>query len=117
MKQNCRNYWSNWRDWPAHQLCFYRKALRWFGGKNQNELKKAEKTYPLKTQDFQADVTSEAEMRDTISYTEDQFGSLDIAFLNAGVEGPVKSILIILQMNSILAINVRGFYGLKFALL
>ena len=61
--------------------------------KNQNELKKAEKNLSSKNaRFFQADVTSEAEMRDTMSYTENQFGSLDIAFLNAGVEGPVKSI-------------------------
>ena len=85
--------------------------------KNQNELKKAEKNLSSKNaRFFQADVTSEAEMRDTISYTENQFGSLDIAFLNAGVEGPVKSIFDYTsdEFEKVMAINVRGvFYGLK----
>ena len=85
--------------------------------KNQNELKKAEKNLSSKNaRFFQADVTSESEMRNTISYTENQFGSLDIAFLNAGVEGPVKPIFDYTsdEFEKVMAINVRGvFFGLK----
>ena len=85
--------------------------------KNQDELKKAEKNLSSKNAKFfHADVTSEGEMRDAISYTENQFGSLDIAFLNAGIEGPVKSIFDYTsnEFEKVMAINVRGvFYGLK----
>ena len=102
----------------ATSTLFYRKALKVvLVDKNQNELKKAEKNLSSKNaRFFQADVTSEAEMRDTMSYTENQFGSLDIAFLNAGVEGPVKSIFDYTsdEFEKVMAINVRGvFYGLK----
>ena len=88
--------------------------------KNQNELKKAEKNLSSKNaRFFQADVTSESEMRNTISYTENQFGSLDIAFLNAGVEGPVKPIFDYTsdEFEKVMAINVRGVFwtkGLRF---
>ena len=51
-------------------------------------------------------------MRNTISYTENQFGSLDIAFLNAGVEGPVKPIFDYTsdEFEKVMAINVRGVF-------
>ncbi len=85
--------------------------------KNQDELCKAEKKLSSKNAKFfHADVTSETEMRDAISYTENEFGNLDIAFLNAGVEGPVKSIFDYTsdEFEKVMAINVRGvFYGLK----
>ncbi len=85
--------------------------------KNQNELKKAEQSLPSKNAKFfQADVTSESEMNDAVSFAENQFGGLDIAFLNAGVEGPVKSIFDYTSedFEKVMAINVKGvFYGLK----
>ena len=65
---------------------------------------------------YQADVTLESEMENAISFTENQFGSLDIAFLNAGIEGPVKSIFDYASedFEKVMAINVKGvFFGLK----
>ena len=85
--------------------------------KNQNTLKEAEEKLSSKNAKFfQADVTSESEMEDAISYTENQFGKLDIAFLNAGVEGPVRSIFDYTseEFEAVMAINVKGvFLGLK----
>ena len=85
--------------------------------KDQNALKEAEESLSSKNANFfQADVTSKSEMEDAISYTENQFGRLDIAFLNAGVEGPVKSIFDYTseEFEKVMAINVKGvFLGLK----
>ena len=85
--------------------------------KNQDELNKAERSLSSKNVKFyQADVTLESEMENAISFTENQFGSLDIAFLNAGVEGPVKSIFDYASedFEKVMAINVKGvFFGLK----
>ncbi len=85
--------------------------------KNRDELNKAERSLSSKNAKFfQANVTLESEMENAISFTENQFGSLDIAFLNAGIEGPVKSIFDYASedFEKVMAINVKGvFFGLK----
>lgn len=84
---------------------------------NREELNKTEDYLTSKNAKFyQADVTSEIEMKEAVSYAEAQFGNLDVAFLNAGVEGPVKSIFDYSSedFEQVFAINVKGvFYGLK----
>ena len=85
--------------------------------KNGDELNKTVENLSSKNiKSFQADVTSEDEMNEVISSSEKIFGNLDIAFLNAGVEGPVKSLFDYSseEFDKVMKINVKGvFYGLK----
>ena len=85
--------------------------------KNGDELNKTVENLSSKNiKSFQADVTSEDEMNKVISSSEKIFGNLDIAFLNAGVEGPVKSLFDYSseEFDQVMKINVKGvFYGLK----
>ena len=85
--------------------------------KNGDELNKTVEDLSSKNiKSFQADVTSEDEMNEVISSSEKIFGNLDIAFLNAGVEGPVKSLFDYSseEFDRVMKINVKGvFYGLK----
>lgn len=62
------------------------------------------------------DVTEEAAMAAAVDVCRRRFGGLDIAILNAGIEGPVASIedLATAEFDKVLAVNLRGvFLGLK----
>ena len=66
-----------------------------------------------------ADVTSEADSERYVAETVARFGGLDIALLNAGIEGELKSIRDTPAelFDRVMAVNVRGvFLGLKAAM-
>ncbi|KAK4418009.1 Short-chain dehydrogenase reductase 3b [Sesamum alatum] len=56
------------------------------------------------------DVKDEKQVAEAVSYTVDKYGSLDILFSNAGIMGPLESILDLNMdgLNEVLATNVRG---------
>ncbi|CAO2818203.1 unnamed protein product [Amaranthus hypochondriacus] len=59
---------------------------------------------------FHCDVKDEKQVEDTISFTLQKYGSLDILFSNAGIIGPLTSILDLdlAQLDTTFATNVRG---------
>ncbi|MFA8439382.1 SDR family NAD(P)-dependent oxidoreductase [Pueribacillus sp. YX66] len=67
----------------------------------------------------QADVSKEADVQNYVKETIDKFGTIDIFFNNAGIEGKVAPITeqSIEDFDKVIAVNVRGvFLGLKYVL-
>lgn len=58
------------------------------------------------------DVTKEKEVQDAIDRTVSEFGQLDIAFNNAGIEGPEKTTeeLSLQEWNRVLDVNLTGIW-------
>ncbi|MFC5932217.1 SDR family oxidoreductase [Cryobacterium melibiosiphilum] len=68
---------------------------------------------------IQANVTDEADVARYVAETVSAFGTIDVFFNNAGIEGKVAAIVDtpIENLDSVLAVNVRGaFLGLKHVL-
>lgn len=66
-----------------------------------------------------ADVSDAAQTEAYVAATEERFGGVDIALLNAGIEGVIKPISDYPDemFDKVLAVNVRGvFLGLKYAM-
>jgi NAD(P)-dependent dehydrogenase (short-subunit alcohol dehydrogenase family) len=67
----------------------------------------------------QTDVTDEAQVQNLIDQTVSRFGKLDIALLNAGVEGVLAPVTAYptQEFDKVIAVNVRGVWlGLKHAM-
>jgi len=65
---------------------------------------------------IKTDVTEPSAMRGAVQKACAKFGTIDIAFLNAGIEGPVKSIVNYPDddFEKVMSVNVKGvFNGLK----
>lgn len=68
---------------------------------------------------IQADVSKEADVENYVKETVDKFGTIDIFFNNAGIEGKVAPITeqSVDDLDKVLSVNVRGvFLGLKHVL-
>ena len=68
---------------------------------------------------LQTDVSVEAEVREMVESARDHLGGLDILCNNAGIQGPVASLVDtdVEQFDEILSVDVRGvFLGMKHAL-
>ncbi|MGR8918437.1 MAG: SDR family NAD(P)-dependent oxidoreductase [Gammaproteobacteria bacterium] len=66
-----------------------------------------------------ADVSDEAAMRGVVDAACSRFGRLDVAFLNAGIEGAIEPLTDypLETYDRVMAVNVRGvFLGLKYAI-
>ncbi len=63
---------------------------------------------------IQADVTQENEIKSLVERTVEHYGRLDIAFNNAGVEGPIKTLIDQTKedFNEIININLKGMFFL-----
>ncbi|UOQ48251.1 SDR family oxidoreductase [Gracilibacillus caseinilyticus] len=67
----------------------------------------------------QADVSKEADVENYVNKTVEKFGTIDIFFNNAGIEGKVAPIVEqdVADLDKVLSVNVRGiFLGLKYVL-
>lgn len=67
----------------------------------------------------EADVSNEEDVKRYVDETVNEFGSVDVFFNNAGIEGKVKPIVDqdIEDLDKVLSVNVRGvFLGLKYVL-
>jgi NAD(P)-dependent dehydrogenase (short-subunit alcohol dehydrogenase family) len=65
------------------------------------------------------DVTDEADMKALVAATVERFGRLDVAVLNAGIEGKVSALVDYPadMFDKVMAVNVRGVWlGLKYAM-
>ncbi|MBT6674320.1 MAG: SDR family NAD(P)-dependent oxidoreductase, partial [Proteobacteria bacterium] len=65
---------------------------------------------------LQTDVTDPEAMQQAVALTIRKFSRIDVAFLNAGIEGPVTNLCdySIDDFDKVMAVNVRGiFLGLK----
>ena len=65
---------------------------------------------------LQTDVTNPDAMQQAVALTIKKFSQIDVAFLNAGIEGPVTNLCdySIDDFDKVMAVNVRGvFLGLK----
>ncbi|SFB96900.1 NAD(P)-dependent dehydrogenase, short-chain alcohol dehydrogenase family [Alkalibacterium subtropicum] len=68
---------------------------------------------------IQADVSDEAAVKKYVEETVDSFGTIDVFFNNAGIEGKVAPIVDhdVKYLDKVLAVNVRGvFLGMKHVL-
>ena len=62
---------------------------------------------------LRTDVTDADAMTAAVKETCNKFGRLDVAFLNAGIEGPIKSIVDYPNedFDTVMSVNVKGVYA------
>ena len=87
-------------------------------GTNDEKLKKSQEEFEgILT--IRADVTKEEDAKRYVSGTVEKFGKLEIAFLNAGIVGPVNNIedMLLEDFKKTMDINVDGvFLGMKYVI-
>lgn len=88
---------------------------------NEDALKEAKSNLDTfgKVHTVKADVTDESEVKNYVKHAVDHFGSIDIFFNNAGIEGSVGSMTeqTVEDFSKVLTVNTQGvFLGLKHVL-